>query len=124
MSKKSCFRRPFDKQYGKRAQTLSKPASQHLYHFHESLPSQLSCKKSLLLACQFLVQLVNTTATAEKEPELNRNNLAIPIQMQLSPKQKNFSEIFPAFAKSRLNFKHFEKKDNPHSSCIFEGTDS
>ena len=32
MSKKSCFRRLFDKQYGKRAQTLLKSAQQQLYH--------------------------------------------------------------------------------------------
>ena len=32
MSKKSCFRRLFDKQYGKRAQALLKSAQQQLYH--------------------------------------------------------------------------------------------
>ena len=32
MSKKSCFRRLFDKQYGKRAQSLLKSAQQQLYH--------------------------------------------------------------------------------------------
>ena len=38
-----------------------------------------------------------------------------PIQMELSKKQKNFSEIFFAFLKSILNFKHLSKKDDPHS---------
>ena len=33
----------------------------------------------------------------------------IPIHMQLSHKQKTFSEFFTEFLKSRLNFKHFEK---------------
>ena len=47
----------------------------------------------------------------------------IPIQMQLSQKH-NTSEFFTEFLKSRLNFKHFEKKDDPHSFCISEITDS
>ena len=35
--------------------------------------------------------------------------------MQLSPKQKNFSEFLFAFSKFTLNFQHFQKKDDPHS---------
>ena len=37
----------------------------------------------------------------------------------LSQKQKTFSEFFFAFLKSILNFKHFSKKDDPHSWCIW-----
>ena len=33
-----------------------------------------------------------------------------PIQMQVSPKQKTFSEFFSAFLKSKLNFEDFQKK--------------
>ena len=44
---------------------------------------------------------VNTLATDEKYPVLNRENLTIPIQMQLSQKQKTFSEFFYEFLKSR-----------------------
>ena len=124
MSKKSRFRGCFDKQYGKRAQALLKSASQHLYHIHRSLPRKLSWKKSLLLTCQILGLLVNTLAADEKYPVLNRDNLTIPIQMQLSQKQKTFSEFFAAFLKSRLNFKYFLKKDDPPRFCIFEITDS
>ena len=124
MSKKSRFRGCFDKQYGKRAQALLKSASQHLYHIHWSLPSQLSWKKSLLLTCQILGLLVNTLATDEKYPVLNRENLTIPIQMQLSQKQKPFSQFFAAFLKSRLNFKIFEWNNYSQRFCIFEVTDS
>ena len=46
---------------------------------------------------------------------LNRDNLTQPIQMQLSRKQKKFSNFFSAFLKSTLNFEHFFKKDDPHS---------
>ena len=124
MSKKSRFRGCFDKQYGKRAQALLKSASQHLYHIHRSLPRKLSWKKSLLLTCQILGLLVNTLATDEKYPVLNRDNLTLPIQIQLYEKEKHFSEFFAVFLRSKLNFEHFEKKDDPHSFCISEITDS
>ena len=93
MSKKSRWRGPFDKQHGKRAKELLKSASYHLYQIGRSLPSQLSWKKSLLLTCKILVLLVNTLATDEKYPVLNTNNLTIPIQMQISQKQKDFSQF-------------------------------
>ena len=44
--------------------------------------------------------------------------------MQLSQKQKTFSEFFFAFLKSSLNFEHFQKKDDSHSSDVSEITDS
>ena len=34
--------------------------------------------------------------------------------MQLSPKQKTFSEFFSTFLKSSLNFQDFQQKDDPH----------
>ena len=70
----------------------------------------MSWKKSLLLKCQILGLLVNTLAAGGKHPVLNRDNLTIQIQMQLSPKQKSFSQFLAAFLKSRLNFKYFQKK--------------
>ena len=120
----SRFRGPFDKQHGKGAQAVLKPPSQHLYHIHWSLATNLCSKKCLLLTCQILGPLVDTLAANEKYPVLNRDNLTIPTQMQLSDKQKNFSEFLAAFLKSRISFGHFEKKDYPHSFCIYESTDS
>ena len=64
---------------------------------------------------KFLRLFVNTLPADEKFYLLNRDNLAEPIQMQLSQKQKTFSEFFFAFLKSILNFKHLPKKDDPHS---------
>ena len=43
--------------------------------------------------------------------------------MQLSQKQNNFPELFAAFLQSRLNFEHFEKKDDLHTFFIFEITE-
>ena len=37
---------------------------------------------------------------------------------------KNISDFFFAFSKFRPNFEHFLKKDETHSSRIFELTDS
>ena len=113
-----------DKQYGKGAETLFKSASQHFHGIHWSLARKLCSKKSLLLTCQILGLLVNTLAADEKYLVLHRNNLTVPIQIQLSKKQKNISKFFAAFLKSKLDFEHFEKKDDPHSFCISEITDS
>ena len=124
MYKKFRFRGQLDKQQGKRTQTLLKSPSQHLYHIHWSLARKLCSKKSLLLTCQILGLLVNTLAADEKYPVLHRDNLTIPIQMQISQKQKTFAEFFASNFKSRLNFKHFFKKDDSHRFCIFEVTDS
>ena len=70
----------------------------------------IEMEKSLLLTCQILRLLVNTLAAEEKCPVLNRENLTIPIQMQLSLNQKTFAQFFVAFLKSILNFNYFEKK--------------
>ena len=110
MSKKSRFRRPFDKQHGKRAEALFKSASVHLYPIDWSLKSQLNLKSSLLLTCQIFGELVKTLTADEKYPLLKRDNLTVPIQMQLFKKEKTFSLYFAAFLKSRWNFEYFEEK--------------
>ena len=52
----------------------------------------------------------------------NRDNLMQPIHMQLLQKLKNFSQFFRALSKSRLNFKHFQKKHDAYSYFISEAT--
>ena len=52
----------------------------------------------------------------------NTDNLMQAIHIQLSQTLKTFSEFFPAFAKSRLNFEHFPKKGYAHSFFICEAT--
>ena len=120
MSKNSCFRTPFHRQHCKRAEALLKSASQHLYHNRWSLPSQFSWKKSRFLTCQILGLLVKTLAADEKYPLLKRDNLTIPIHMQLSLIEKTFSPFFAAFLKSRWNFEHFDKKDALIDFVIFK----
>ena len=84
----------------------------------------IELERDSLLTCQVLGLLVSTVAADGKYLVLNRDNLTIPIQMQLSQKQKFFSRFFSAFLKAGLNLEHFEKKDDPHWFCIFEITDS
>ena len=124
MSKNCPSRWPFDKHHGKRAQALSKSASQHLYHFDWSLPSQLSWKTSLLLTWKILGLLVNTLAVDEMYLVLNRDDITIPIQMQLSQKPNIFPQFSATFLKCRLDFIYFETKYLPHRFCISVITDS
>ena len=72
-------------------------------------------KKSLLVIHKIQRLFVNTLTADDKHYLLNRDILAQRIQMQLSQKQKTFSEFFFAFLKSILNFKHLPKNDDPHS---------
>ena len=64
---------------------------------------------------KILRPFVNTLALNEKQYLLNTDILTEPIQIQLSQKQKILSEVFFAFLKSILNFKHLPKQDDPHS---------
>ena len=65
-------------------------------------------KKSLLVICKILGLFVNTLTADDKDSFLNRDNLTQPIQMQLSQKQKNFSQFFFAVLKSKLYFEDFQ----------------
>ena len=71
-----------------------------------------------------LIIFVNKLTADEKYSLLNTDNLTQPIQMQLSQKQKIYSEFVSAFLKSILKFEHFQKKHDPHSSCVSDITDS
>ena len=67
---------------------------------------------------KILTPFVNTLTINDKDYLLNRDNLTQQIHMQLSQKQKTFSEFFFAFLKSILNFKYLAEKGNPRSLCI------
>ena len=67
-------------------------------------------KKSLLVTDKFVGLFVNTLPADDKHYLLNRENLAQPIHMQLSQKQKSFSQFPFAFLKSILNYKQLRKK--------------
>ena len=54
---------------------------------------------------------------------LNRDNLRHPTQIELSQKQKTFSQFVAAFLRTRLNFENFHEKGAPHSCIISKNTD-
>ena len=110
MSEKSCFRMRFHKQYGKRAQTLLQSGWRSLNHIYWSIWTWFSWKKSRLVLCKILRLFVNTLTADDKYSLLNRDNLMQPIQMQLSLKQKAFSQFLLAFSKSTLNSANFQTK--------------
>ena len=120
---KDPFQGILPKATGKRAKTLFKFEWQNLYHIYWLLWRQLTFKKYLLVIWKISRLFPNTLSADGKYSLLNRDNLTQPIQMQLSRKQKTFSEFFSAFLKSSLNFEHFLKKDDPHCWCISEITD-
>ena len=124
MPTKSRFKGSFEKQHRKCAQTLLKCQGQLLYHIYWSLLRQLSYKKSLLVICKISRLFINTLSADGKYSLFNRDNLTEPIQMQLSRKQKTFSEFFSSFLKSSLNYERFRKKDDSHSRGIFKITES
>ena len=119
MSKKSRFKGSFGKQHGKRAQTLLKVPWQHLYHIYWSLSMQLTCKKFMLVICKISRLFPNTLSADGMYSLLNRDNLIQPIQMQVSRKQKTFSQFFAAIFKSNLNLEHFQKKNMSLIPSVF-----
>ena len=64
----------------------------------------------MLVLCKILRLFVNTLTIGDKYSLLNRTDLTEPIKIQLSRKQKTFSQFFAAIWKSTLNFEHFQKK--------------
>ena len=77
-------------------------------------------KKSVLVIYIIVRLFVNGLIVDVKYYMLNRDNLTQSIEMQLTQKQKKFDQLFFAILKSILNFSHFSKREDPHSSCISE----
>ena len=110
ISEKSSFRGPFDKQHGKRDKILLKFQRHYLCDIYWSLWKQFSWKESLIVICKILGHFANTLNVGHISSLLNKDKLTQPIQMQLSQKQKDFSQFLASFSKSRLNFQHFQNK--------------
>ena len=67
-------------------------------------------EKSFLVICKILSLFVNTFTAYDKYSVLNKQYLLHPTHMQLTQKQKSFSQFFSAVWKSRLNFEHIQKR--------------
>ena len=66
------------------------------------------------MICKISRLIPNTLSADGKYSLFNRDNLTQPIQMEVSRKEKNFSDFFTAILKPNLNFEHFLKKGDPH----------
>ena len=97
LSKKSCFRLPFQKEHGKRVSTLFEFERKQLYHISWSTRRRFSCKKSLLVICKNLRLFVNTMSAVDKCSPPNRDKLMQPIHLQLSQKLKTFCRFILHF---------------------------
>ena len=65
---------------------------------------------------KILGMFYNTLTADGKYPLQDWESVPLPTQMELSDKQKTFSEFFVPFLESKSYLKHFEKKkDNCHS---------
>ena len=85
---------------------------ENFFHVFSSFWEKLIWKISPRL---FPDYFLNTLIADGKYPVEDCENSQLPIQMQLSEKQKVFSEFFVPFLEYTSNFKHFEIKDDRHS---------
>ena len=114
------FRAPSDGEHLKANQILIKSAWNNFRHTFCWQLARYTWKKSLLLIFSPLGLIVKTLTADDKYSLPNSENMREPIQMQLYKILKTYCRHFVQLVQSTSNFKHFEKKDNPLSVCIFE----
>ena len=120
VSWKHRFRNSFDSQQVNGCQTLVKSAWKQFYQILWSLSGEMICKISPFVNFKILGVFANTFTVDHKYPVWNCENLQFHIEMQLSRKQKRFSQFYVPFMESSSNSKHFPKKDDRDSLSIFE----
>ena len=115
LSKKRCFRTRFDSQHVEASQTLAKFQWECFCHDFSPFSGKWIWKISTLVLRESLVLFVNRLTANGKYPVQDCESLPLPIQMQLSEKQKTSSQCFVPFLESTSNFTRFEKKDECYS---------
>ena len=105
----------FDSQHVKRFQTLVKSSWDQFYHIFSTLCGEIIWKISPWFKFLIIGFFVNTWIADYKYPLPDCENLPFPIQIQLSEKQKTFSEFFIPFMESPSSFEHFQKEEDRHS---------
>ena len=86
MHKRSSFWKPFGSQRVNESQKLLKSAEKHFYPISSLFWAKLSWIKSFLVRSETLGPLVNTLTGDDKYSRHNRENLPLPIPIQLSKK--------------------------------------
>ena len=80
----------------------------------------MSHKKLFLIRSEALGLLVKRLSANYEYSRSNRENLPLPIQMELSENPSIFWCIFFVFLEHTLNFQCSEKNNEPHRSSISE----
>ena len=70
----------------------------------------IELERVFLNVWKILRLFVNTLTAIDKYSLLNRYKLRQHIQIHISQKEKDISQLFCAFFKSTLNFEHFQKR--------------
>ena len=73
---------------------------------------------SFLVISKILTVFVNTLTADDKYSLCNSEKIQQPTEMQLTKKQKTFSQFFGSFLKSTSNFEHFGQKKTV-MTCLF-----
>ena len=110
MSERSSFRQPFG---GQRVNSSKIVLKSGRHHFFTNIPliwDKMRWKKSLLVRSEILGLFINTLTSDDKYSRHDRENFPQQIQMQLSQKLQNFSQLFIAFSKSTSISEYFEKQ--------------
>ena len=101
-----------------------KSEEKYFYPTFSAVWVDLCYRKSLSLRSEILGLLLNTLTADCEFYGTNRDNLPLPIQIELSEKIQTSSRFFIAFLQSALNCEHFEKKSQPQGLSISEVIDS
>ena len=116
LSQKGCFRTRFDSKHVKASEVFLKSKWEHFRHLFSLISIKLIRKMCPpIVLREILVVLLNTLSVDGKYPGQYCENLQLPIQMQLSEKQKTFSDFFVPFLESTSNFKFFQEKYDCHN---------
>ena len=110
LSQEHRFRTGFGHQHVKACQLLAKSPWERFDHFHLKFSAKLFWNMSPLVLGEILGIFVNTLTADGKSPVPGCENLQLPIQMQLSEKQKTFSEFFFHFLNLHQILNIFKKK--------------
>ena len=117
-----CFWKRFGGERVNEYQKLLKSAEKYFYPTFSSFWAKLSDRKLFLIRSETLGLLVKKLSANYEYSRSNRENLPLPIQMQLSENPSIFCCIFFVFLESTLNFQCSEKNNEPDRSSISEFT--
>ena len=84
MQNKACFWKSFGSERVSESQKLLKSAQNYFYPTFSSFWAKLSWKKLFLITSEILELLVNSLTANYEYSRSNRENLPLPIQIQLS----------------------------------------